>query len=70
MGWGGDGFSFVHVGEFDFVGRVDLDEELGVLGVGVFAEFAWVGGGFVGGAGVEWADGVAVWVPGFAVVPA
>ena len=67
MGWGGDGFSFVHVGEFDFVGCVDLDEVFGVLGIGVFAEFAWVGCGFVGDAGVEWGDVVAVVVPGFAV---
>ena len=67
MGWGGDGFSFVHVGEFDFVWGVDLDEELCVLGVGVFAEFAWVCCGFVGDAGVEWGDLVAVSVPGFAV---
>lgn len=56
MGWGGDGLAVVHVGEFDFVGGVDFDEVFGVLFLGVGAEFAWVGCGFVGGAGVEGGD--------------
>ena len=67
MGGGGDGFVLVHVGEFDFVWGVDFDEVFGVLFLGVGAEFAWVCCGFVGDAGVEWGDCVAVGVPGFAV---